>query len=48
MDGRAYNKLSDGKLIGVFNRTGRKLLIENRAPWKRWERTIPNIPDFAK
>ena len=25
-----------------------KLLIENRAPWKRWERTIPNIPDFAK
>ena len=24
MDGRAYNKLSDGKLIGVFNRTGRK------------------------
>ena len=25
MDGRAYNKLSDGKLIGVFNRTGRKV-----------------------
>ena len=26
MDGRAYNKLSDGKLIGVFNRTGRKIV----------------------
>ena len=26
MDGRAYNKLSDGKLIGVFNRTGRNYL----------------------
>ena len=26
MDGRAYNKLSDGKLIGVFNRTGRNIL----------------------
>lgn len=25
-----------------------KLLTENRAPWKRWERTIPNVPDFAK
>ena len=24
MDGRAYNKLSDGKLIGVSNRTDRK------------------------
>ena len=23
MDSRAYYKLSDGKLIGVFNRTGR-------------------------
>ena len=26
MDSRAYYKLSDGKLIGVFNRTGRKIL----------------------
>ncbi len=26
MDGRAYYKISDGKLIGVFNRTGRKNL----------------------
>ena len=25
MDGRAYYKLSDGKLIGVSNRTDRKL-----------------------
>jgi glucose-1-phosphate cytidylyltransferase len=25
-----------------------KLLLEGRAPWKRWERSIPNIPDFAK
>ena len=24
MDDRAYNKLSDGKLIGVFNRTVRE------------------------
>ena len=23
MDGRAYDKLSDGKLIGIFNRTDR-------------------------
>ena len=26
MDGRAYYKLSDGKLIGVSNRTDRKVL----------------------
>lgn len=25
-----------------------KLLAEGKAPWKRWERTIPIIPDFAK
>lgn len=25
-----------------------KLLAENKAPWKRWERAVPNIPDFAK
>ncbi len=25
-----------------------KLLAENKALWKRWERSIPNIPDFAK
>ena len=25
-----------------------KLLSEYKAPWKRWERSIPNIPDFAK
>lgn len=25
-----------------------KLLAEDKAPWKRWERTVPNIPDFAK
>ena len=25
-----------------------KLLSEDKAPWKRWERSIPNIPDFAK
>ena len=27
MDGRAYYKLSDGKLIGVSNRTDRKILV---------------------
>ena len=27
MDGRAYYKLSDGKLIGVSNRTDRKSLV---------------------
>jgi len=25
-----------------------KLLSEDKAPWKRWERSVPNIPDFAK
>ena len=25
-----------------------KLLAEDKAPWKRWERSIPNIPDYAK
>ena len=25
-----------------------KLLLEGKAPWKRWERTIPEIPDYAK
>lgn len=25
-----------------------KLLAEEKAPWKRWERTIPEIPDYAK
>ena len=25
-----------------------KLLAENKAPWKRWERSIPNVPDYAK
>ena len=25
-----------------------KLLAENKAPWKRWERIIPDIPDYAK
>ena len=25
-----------------------QLLADNKAPWKRWERTIPNIPDYAK
>ena len=25
-----------------------KMLAEDKAPWKRWKRTIPNIPDFAK
>ena len=25
-----------------------KLLSENKAPWKRWDRTVPNIPDYAK
>lgn len=25
-----------------------KLLAEGNAPWKRWERSIPEIPDYAK
>ena len=25
-----------------------KLLAEDKAPWKRWDRQIPNIPDYAK
>lgn len=25
-----------------------KLLAENKAPWKRWERSVPNVPDYAK
>lgn len=25
-----------------------KLLAEDKAPWKRWERSIPEIPDYAK
>ena len=25
-----------------------KLLAENKAPWKRWEHIVPNIPDYAK
>ena len=25
-----------------------KLLTEDKAPWKRWDRTVPEIPDYAK
>lgn len=25
-----------------------KLLENNKAPWKKWDRTIPNIPDYGK
>lgn len=25
-----------------------RLLAENKAPWKRWERSIPEMPDYAK
>jgi glucose-1-phosphate cytidylyltransferase len=25
-----------------------KLLEEDKAPWKRWERNIPMVPDYAK
>lgn len=25
-----------------------KLLAENKAPWKRWDRSVPEIPDYAK
>ena len=25
-----------------------KLLAENKAPWKRWDSQIPNVPDYAK
>lgn len=24
------------------------LLAQNKAPWKRWDRAIPNVPDYAK
>lgn len=25
-----------------------KLLAENKAPWKRWDQQIPNVPDYAR
>ncbi len=25
-----------------------KLLAENKAPWKKWDRTIPNIPEYSR
>ena len=25
-----------------------KLLLENKAPWKRWERVTPSFPDYVK
>jgi glucose-1-phosphate cytidylyltransferase len=25
-----------------------KLLAENKAPWMRWNRAVPEIPDYAK
>ena len=25
-----------------------KLLSENKAPWKKWDRSVPDIPDYAK
>ena len=25
-----------------------KLLADGTAPWKRWERSIPNVPEYAK
>ena len=25
-----------------------KLLAEDKAPWKRWDRSVPDIPDYAK
>ena len=25
-----------------------KLLSEDKAPWKRWERDVPEMPDYAK
>lgn len=25
-----------------------KLLAEDKAPWKRWDRAVPDIPDYAK
>jgi glucose-1-phosphate cytidylyltransferase len=25
-----------------------KLLADGKAPWKRWERIVPSIPDYAK
>ena len=25
-----------------------KLLAEDKAPWKRWDRVVPEIPDYAK
>ena len=25
-----------------------KLLAEDKAPWKRWERSVPKIPEYAK
>lgn len=25
-----------------------QMLAENKAPWKRWERTVPNVPNYVK
>ena len=25
-----------------------KLLAEGKAPWKQWDRIVPNVPDYAK
>ena len=25
-----------------------KLLADGTAPWKRWERSVPNVPEYAK
>jgi glucose-1-phosphate cytidylyltransferase len=25
-----------------------KLLAEDKAPWKRWDRPVPNVPEYAK
>lgn len=25
-----------------------QLLAENKAPWKRWDRSVPHVPDYAK
>ena len=35
-------------LVGQMNDCRKKLLEEDKAPWKRWERSIPAIPDYAK
>ena len=36
MDDWTENKLSDGKLIGTFNRTGRNIFVKNKSIYNQF------------